>query len=110
MDNIFFQLDAFNLKDESKTELNQILQFMESNPFMIVEIGGHTDNSGTTQYNLELSEQRALSVKKALVFRGLKEARILTKGYGITKALNKNSSEKERALNRRTELKIISVE
>ena len=110
LDNIFFQLDAFNLKEESKTELNQILQFMESNPFIIVEIGGHTDNSGTTQYNLDLSEQRALSVKKALVLRGINEERILTKGYGMTKALNKNTSEKERALNRRTELKIIFVE
>tara|TARA_B110000977_G_scaffold127248_1_gene162618 strand:- start:127 stop:2025 length:1899 start_codon:yes stop_codon:yes gene_type:complete len=110
LDNIFFELDAFNLKQESKTELNQIIAFMETNPFMVVEIGGHTDNSGTNKYNLDLSEQRAKSVKNALVQRGLKEERIFTKGYGMSQALNKNSSEKERAVNRRTELKIISVE
>lgn len=109
LDNIFFELEAFQLKDESATELNKIIQFMESNPFLVIEIGGHTDNSGSKNYNLDLSEQRAASVKRALVQRGLKSERIKTKGYGMRKALNANSSEEERAINRRTELKIISV-
>ena len=82
---------------------------MDSNPFLVIEIGGHTDNSGSKNYNLDLSEQRAASVKRALVQRGLKSERIKTKGYGMRKALNANSSEEERAINRRTELKIISV-
>ena len=110
LDNIFFELEAFQLKDASATELNKIIQFMESNPFLIIEIGGHTDNSGSKNYNLDLSEQRAKSVKRALVQRGLKEYRIQTKGYGMNSPLNSNSSELERAINRRTELKIISVE
>jgi outer membrane protein OmpA-like peptidoglycan-associated protein len=57
-----------------------------------------------------LSEQRAASVKRALVQRGLQSERIQTKGYGMNSPLNGNSSELERAINRRTELKIISVE
>jgi len=110
LDNIFFELEAYKLKDESATELNKIIQFMESNPFLVVEISGHTDNSGSKNYNLDLSEQRAASVKIALVQRGLKSDRIQTKGYGMSEPLNSNSSEEEKAVNRRTELKIIAVE
>lgn len=110
LDNIFFEHDSYTLKDESVTELNKIIQFMESNPFLVVEIGGHTDNSGSVKYNLDLSEQRAASVKEALVQRGLKSNRIQTKGYGMLVPLNSNSSAEERAENRRTELKIIAVE
>ncbi len=110
LDNIFFELDAFKLKDESTAELNKIIQFMESNPFLVVEISGHTDNSGAKKYNLDLSEQRAASVKRALVQRGLNGERIQIKGYGMSRPLNNNSTEVDRAINRRTELKIISVE
>lgn len=110
LDNIFFEFNSYELKDESVTELNKIIKFMESNPFLVVEIGGHTDNSGSESYNLDLSEQRAQSVKNALVQRGLPSRRIQTKGYGMYVPLNDNSSEKEKAINRRTELKIIATE
>lgn len=110
LDNIFFELNSSNLKDESLVELNKIIKFMASNPFLVIEIGGHTDNSGSKAYNLNLSEERARSVKDALVQRGIPSDRIQTKGYGMSVPLNTNSSEQERALNRRTELKIIAVE
>ena len=110
LDNIFFELNSSNLKDESLVELNKIIKFMESNPFLVIEIGGHTDNSGSKAYNLNLSDDRARSVKDALVQRGIPSDRIQTKGYGMSVPLNTNSSEHERALNRRTELKIIAVE
>ncbi|MDG1849635.1 MAG: OmpA family protein [Flavobacteriales bacterium] len=110
LDNIFFEVNSFDLKDESATELNKILQFMESNPFVTVEIAGHTDNSGSQNYNLALSEQRAKSVKNVLLQRGLPSDRIQTKGYGMMEPLNSNTTEQERAENRRTELKIIAIE
>ena len=110
LDNIFFELNSYELKDESVTELNKIIKFMETNPFLVIEIGGHTDNSGSESYNLDLSEQRAQSVKNALVQRGLPSRRIQTKGYGMYVPLNDNSSEEEKAINRRTELKIIATE
>ena len=110
LDNIFFELNSSNLKDESLVELNKIIKFMESNPFLVIEIGGHTDNSGSKAYNLNLSDDRARSVNDALVQRGIPSDRIQTKGYGMSVPLNTNSSEQERALNRRTELKIIAVE
>ena len=110
LDNIFFELNSSDLKDESVVELNKIIKFMASNPFLVIEIGGHTDNSGSKAYNLNLSDDRARSVKDALVQRGIPSDRIQTKGYGMSVPLNTNSSEQERALNRRTELKIIAVE
>ena len=110
LDNIFFELNSSDLKDESLVELNKIIKFMASNPFLVIEIGGHTDNSGSKAYNLNLSDDRARSVKDALVQRGIPSDRIQTKGYGMSVPLNTNSSEQERALNRRTELKIIAVE
>ena len=110
LDNIFFELNSSNLKDESVVELIKIIKFMASNPFLVIEIGGHTDNSGSKAYNLNLSDDRARSVKDALVQRGIPSDRIQTKGYGMSVPLNTNSSEQERALNRRTELKIIAVE
>ena len=109
LDNIFFELNSSNLKDESVVELIKIIKFMESNPFLVIEIGGHTDNTGSKVYNLNLSEDRARSVKDALVQRGIPSDRIQIKGYGISVPLNMNSSEEERALNRRTELKIIAI-
>ena len=110
LDNIFFELNSSDLKDESLVELNKVIKFMASNPFLVIEIGGHTDNSGSKAYNLNLSDDRARSVKDALVQRGIPSDRIQTKGYGMSVPLNTNSSEQERALNRRTELKIIAVE
>ena len=110
LDNIFFELNSSDLKDESVVELNKIIKFMASNPFLVIEIGGHTDNSGSKAYNLNLSNDRARSVKDALVQKGIPSDRIQTKGYGISVPLNTNSSEHERALNRRTELKIIAIE
>jgi outer membrane protein OmpA-like peptidoglycan-associated protein len=110
LDNIFFELDSYELKDESVIELNMIIKFLESNPFLVIEIGGHTDNSGSKDYNLQLSNERAKSLRKALVDRGIKPERVLFNGYGMSKPLNDNSSEEKRAVNRRTELTIISVE
>ena len=82
---------------------------MESNPLVTIEIGGHTDSSGSQNYNLVLSEKRAQSVKNVLVQRGLPSDRIHIKGYGMTEPINSNRSEQEKAENRRTELKIISI-
>ena len=110
LDNIFFELNSSDLKDESVVELNKIIKFMASNPFLVIEIGGHTDKSGSKAYNLNLSDDRASSVKDALVQRGIPSDRIQTKGYGMSVPLNMNSSEQEKALNRRTELKIIAIE
>jgi len=105
--NIFFETDSFSLKPESKGQLKEIVEFMKTNPGLVIEIGGHTDNQGTENYNLVLSGKRANAVVQSLVEMGVPSARLKNKGYGYSIPVADNSTEEGRSLNRRTEFKII---
>jgi len=105
--NIFFATDSFSLKPESKGQLKEIVGFMKSNPGLVIEIGGHTDHQGSENYNLLLSGKRANAVVQALVEMGVQLTRLSSKGYGFAIPVADNSTEEGRALNRRTEFKII---
>ncbi|MEZ5083299.1 MAG: OmpA family protein [Bacteroidales bacterium] len=107
MKNIFFETDKFELKESSKVELNKLIEFLNNNPTVKIEIGGHTDNVGSPEYNLELSLNRAKAVNDFLVERGIDQLRILYKGYGETNPIDSNETEEGRANNRRTEFKVI---
>jgi outer membrane protein OmpA-like peptidoglycan-associated protein len=72
-----------------------------------VEIGGHTDNSGSDEYNRQLSEKRALSVYSYLNKYGIDKKRLLLKGYGPDQPIASNDSEEGRQRNRRIEFRII---
>ena len=104
--NIFFDIDKFDLKDKSITELEKIVQFLEENPQIRVEISGHTDNTGNAQYNQQLSEKRAKSVYSYLVQKGIGAQRLASKGFGSTKPIASNESEDGRQQNRRIEFTI----
>jgi outer membrane protein OmpA-like peptidoglycan-associated protein/tetratricopeptide (TPR) repeat protein len=106
--NIFFDTKMFELKPESTTELDKVVQLLKDNPTLKIEISGHTDNVGKSDDNLKLSDNRAQSVVKYLVTKGIKPERLLSKGYGALKPVAPNTSEEGRAKNRRTELKVIS--
>jgi len=80
---------------------------MKTNPGLVIEIGGHTDHQGTENYNLVLSGKRANAVVQSLVEMGVPSARLKSKGYGFAIPVADNSAEEGRALNRRTEFKII---
>lgn len=105
--NIFYEKEAFALKPESKVELNKLVAFLKENPTMKIEIGGHTDDSGTAAFNKDLSQKRANEVKQYLISQGIDAARLSTKGYGQDEPLLPNTTEENRAQNRRTEVKII---
>jgi len=105
--NIFFETDSFRLKPESKSQLQEIVDFMQSNQGLVIEIGGHTDHQGTENYNLILSGKRANAVVKSLVEMGVSSARLKSKGYGFAIPVADNFTEESRALNRRTEFKIL---
>lgn len=107
LQNIFFDVDKYDLKDKSVTELQKILRFLKENPSVKVEIGGHTDNSGSTSYNVQLSEKRAQSVNNYLIERGIAPERLRTKGYGSDQPIADNMTEEGRQKNRRIEFKII---
>lgn len=109
LENIFFDVAKFNLKQESRAELDKLYELMVQNEAVKIEIGGHTDSDGNAQKNQELSEKRAKSVVNYLVLKGIKLSRLTYAGYGSTKPRAKNNSEKNKALNRRTEVKIIGA-
>lgn len=109
--NIFFDFDQSNLQEISRPEIKYLANFLEKNPSIEIEIGGHTDNVGNNSYNLDLSEKRAQEVFNALE-KELGKAiskRVQVKGYGDTMPIATNKTEAGRQKNRRTEIKIISV-
>jgi OmpA-OmpF porin, OOP family len=107
LQNIFFDVDKYELKEKSRTELQKISRFLLDNPNVRVEISGHTDNSGSVTYNKQLSEKRAQSVYHYLTQNGLDQKRLTTKGYGPDQPIADNATEQGRQKNRRIEFKII---
>jgi outer membrane protein OmpA-like peptidoglycan-associated protein len=107
--NVFFESDSWELKGESILELDRLFDLIEGNPGIIVEIGGHTDSSGTDEHNLILSESRAKSVMTYLISRGVKSERLKYKGYGESNPISDNDSQDGRRRNRRTEITIVEL-
>jgi len=105
--NVFFDVDKFELKPTSKAELNKLADFMKKNASVSGELGGHTDNTGDSKKNKQLSENRAKAVQEYLVSQGINANRISYKGYGETKPKFPNDTPEHRAENRRTEFKVI---
>lgn len=106
--NIFFETDSYVLKDESKVELNKLLEFLNQNPSLKILISGHTDNQGSDEHNQKLSDDRAKSVKDYLVSNGIAATRLSSKGFGETKPIATNDTPEGRAQNRRTEFTVIA--
>lgn len=106
--NIFYETDSYELIDKSVAELTKLIDFLNHNPGLKIEISGHTDNTGTSEYNLNLSNNRAKSVYNYLINNGIKSERLNYIGYGESQAVNTNETIEGRAENRRTEIKILS--
>jgi outer membrane protein OmpA-like peptidoglycan-associated protein len=109
LNNIFFQTDKFELRPESFPELQKLFALLKSNPDVMVEISGHTDNQGSVSHNAVLSENRAKSVKDYLVKAGIPGTAIKTAGYGSSKPIGDNNTDAGRAQNRRIEMKIVGL-
>jgi len=107
LNNLFFDVDKYELMDKSSPELQKIVRFLSDNPEMRVEIGGHTDNKGSETHNRELSEKRAGSVYDYLVEHGIDKTRLVTKGYGPDRPIASNENEDGRQKNRRIEVRIL---
>lgn len=106
--NIFYETDSYVLIEKSVVELTKLIDFLNHNPRLKIEISGHTDNIGTSDYNLVLSNNRAKSVFDYLIKNGIKPERLSYKGYGESQAISSNETEEGRADNRRTEIKILA--
>ncbi len=108
LNNVFFDFDRVQLKEDSYPELDHVSEFMAENPKVTIEIAGHTDAMGAEQYNLNLSGGRVTSVKDYLVTRkGIDTSRIVIKSYGESVPVADNETEEGRAQNRRVEFKIL---
>lgn len=108
LNNIFFDVNKFELKPESQVELEKLVQLLSENPTLKIEISGHTDNAGKPADNLTLSNNRAKAVVSYLSLKSIAPQRLIAKGYGETKPIADNKTEPGRALNRRTEIKVLS--
>jgi len=100
---INFDIDKATIQAQSMGTLNMIVKVMQNNPDLKFEVDGHTDNSGNTQHNMELSQQRADEVKKQLVSMGIDVSRLTTKGFGDTKPISSNDTPDGKSNNRRVE-------
>ncbi len=105
---ILFDIDKSDVKPTSKPTLDQVAKLLKDDPTLKLEISGHTDNTGSKEHNLKLSQDRAEAVIRALVTNySIDEKRLTAKGYGDTKPVAPNTTEDNKAKNRRVELRKI---
>jgi len=107
LNNIFFDHDRYELLPQSKSDLDNLVDFLVLNPDVHIEIGGHTDNTGTESYNQQLSENRARAVYNYLLHAGIQRTRLSFHGYGASQPIATNDTDAGRQLNRRTDFKIV---
>lgn len=105
---VYFETNNFWLQSDAEPTLKKILKLMERYPNLMLEVGAHTDNIGTSGYNIHLSSRRALAVIEYLVNHNISKNRLVGVGYGSEKPIADNTNEEGRQLNRRVEFKVIS--
>ena len=108
--NINFETNSSTLNPSSYEELDMLVDNLKMNSDIKIELSAHTDDIGADAYNFKLSDQRAAAVAEYLIAKGIAKSRIISKGYGKTQPLVPNTSDENRAKNRRVELKVISTD
>lgn len=107
MKNLYFATASAQLEQTSLADLGQLRELLLGNSALRLEISGHTDSDGTPEFNRTLSAARAEAVRDHLVAQGIAADRLATIGFGDTKPLAANDSDANKALNRRTEIKVL---
>ncbi|MDQ6904914.1 MAG: OmpA family protein [Bacteroidota bacterium] len=107
LNNVFFDFDKWDLRPESFIELNRVVKLLAENPAIEIEMSAHTDSRGSDDYNFKLSDNRAKSVMKYIISKGIDPSRITANGYGETKPVATNETDEGRQLNRRVEFTIL---
>ncbi len=107
LNNVFFDFDKWDLREESFVELDRVVKLLNENPAIEIEMSAHTDSKGSDEYNFKLSDNRAKSVRDYIVSKGIEENRISSQGYGETKPVATNDTDDGRQLNRRVEFTIL---
>lgn len=115
LENIYYDFDKWDILSQSEVELDKLVKILNDNPGWKVELGSHTDCRGRDSYNEWLSQKRSDSAVGYIISKGIKDTRIVAKGYGETQLVNKcddgvQCSEAEHRKNRRTEFKILGMD
>ncbi len=103
---VMFDVNSSALKAGAYDEITRVANVLKQYPQTSLTISGHTDSTGSEEYNLQLSQRRANAVKNALMAQGVSAARMNTIGYGEANPIADNSTEHGRQLNRRVEIRI----
>jgi OmpA-OmpF porin, OOP family len=106
-DRLLFDTGSATLRPESQAQLHDVAAILKANPNCKVKIGGYTDNVGSPDSNMTLSQERADNVKGELVKMGVDPSRLTSEGYGDEHAVADNSTEQGRAMNRRISMLVI---
>ena len=107
LDNVYFDQSSYILRPESYPQLDKLVKTLKQNPRLKIEIAGHTDNVGDARLNQFLSENRAKVISSYLVNKGIREQRLIWRGYGQTKPVAENDTEENKAQNRRVEFVVL---
>lgn len=103
---VLFDLNQSTIRPESQEALDAIAEIMEEYPTTIFHIEGHTDSTGSAEYNEQLSRERAQAVKEYLIEQGIPEERLTSEGYGETQPIASNQTAAGRQENRRVEISL----
>lgn len=110
MENIYYDLDKSDIREDAARELDKLVTILEDNPELKIELSSHTDDRADDDYNMKLSQRRAKSAVDYIISQGIASNRLTAKGYGETKLIIPNAkTEEEHQVNRRTEFKILEV-
>lgn len=107
---VFFATNQFNITDNSKLSLNKLVKIFQQYPETNILLEGHTDNVGAADYNMSLSQKRATSVGNYLKANSVSASRLTIKWYGETQPKVDNSTDANKAANRRVEFAITANE
>ena len=111
LENIYYDLDKSNIREDAAIELNKLIRILIDNPKISIELSSHTDDRATVEYNFDLSQRRAESAVNYIKSKGIDKNRLVAKGYGESQLIIKNAvTEEEHQINRRTEFKVIKYE
>jgi outer membrane protein OmpA-like peptidoglycan-associated protein len=105
--NVFFPKNEFTLQAGSEVVLDKVIRLMKKYPSLLIQISAHTDDSGTLEHNLKLSERRANSVLNYFIQNGIAKERLKSVGFGTQKPIADNSTEEGKRQNRRVEFETI---
>ena len=111
LDNIYYDLDKDDIREDAALELDKLIIILKDNPNISIELSSHTDDRSSVEYNQDLSQRRAESAVTYILSKGINENRITAKGYGESQLIITNAkTEEQHQINRRTEFKVTSYE